>query len=339
MNDSNVIARRSDASSLSLRAVHSTGGAQGASSEVPIPDSSRAAPFAADHPAGRQQVQPGGQHLQRPEAPGRQRLQRRRPEDQPGDRPSQPRGTGAQREGAIKPGKVAAGGPPPRVVRRSKSVRVQYRTSVSRLTEAVDRLDERSPISAWGDTDILDASEGEAANSVAALNALLDQAPAKDPTGAEVEELQATVVDRELARLDTDLDARWRGALFALHPRNPDAARHFCTSTREMLSDMLDIVAPSHLVEMDDPSCARTQQGSVSRRARIRFCLRRSGTYDKVLEDFVEEDITNVLALFREFNEGTHGAAGRFTLGQLNALKIRAEDAIRFIIRIAADSS
>lgn len=53
------------------------------------------------------------------------------------------------------------------------------------------------------------------------------------------------------------------------------------------------------------------------------------------MEDFVEENIKNVLALFGEFNGGTHGTAGRFGLDQLQALKARVEDAIRFIHRIA----
>lgn len=197
--------------------------------------------------------------------------------------------------------------------RRSSTTRMRYRTSVSTFTQSFDRLERRSSSAAWAGTDLLDISEGEAANSVAALNALLDEAPAGDITDVEVDELQATALDDELANLDPDLDARWRGALFALHPRNPDAARHFCTSAREMLSDMLEIVAPADLVEADDPSCDRTQHGSVSRRARIRFCLRRRGTHDEELEDFVEEDILNVLALFREFNDGTHGSAGRFS--------------------------
>ncbi len=219
---------------------------------------------------------------------------------------------------------------------RSSSIRVQYRTSVSTFTRSFDRLAQQESSDPRVDTDILHLSEGEAANSVAALNALLDDSPATDATDAEVEELQETAVDRELAELDTDLEARWRGALFALHPSNPDAARHFCTSAREMLSDMLEVVAPAHFVEADDPACDRTEHGSITRRARIRFCLRRCGTYGPVLEDFVEEDITDVLVLFDEFNQGTHGSAGRFSLGQLGALKTRVEDAIRFILRIAA---
>ena len=219
---------------------------------------------------------------------------------------------------------------------RSTTVRVEYRTSVSTLAQAFTRLEAQAETASWAGTDVLDYSETEAANSVAALNALLDESPSADATDEELAELQKTDVDEELGDLDSDLGARWRGALFALHPQNPDAARHFCTSAREMLSDMLEIVAPSKLVESDDPACERTDQGTVSRRARIRFCLRRSGIYQRELEDFVEQDVTNVLALFHEFNTGTHGAAGRFTLPQLTTLKARAEDAIRFIIRIAA---
>jgi len=52
------------------------------------------------------------------------------------------------------------------------------------------------------------------------------------------------------------------------------------------------------------------------------------------LEAFVEEDISNVVALFREFNSGTHGGAGRFTITQLTTIKRRVEDAIRFLHRI-----
>lgn len=101
-----------------------------------------------------------------------------------------------------------------------------------------------------------------------------------------------------------------------------------------MLADVLDHLAPTEAVERDDPACDRTPQGTVSRRARIRFCLKQAGVADRALEDFAEEDIKNVLALFHEFNSATHGRSGKFNLGQLGALKRRVEDAIYFIMRI-----
>lgn len=55
---------------------------------------------------------------------------------------------------------------------------------------------------------------------------------------------------------------------------------------------------------------------------------------DADLETFVEDDLENVIELFREFNDGTHGGAGRFDLRQLGSIKKRVEDAILFVYRI-----
>jgi hypothetical protein len=218
--------------------------------------------------------------------------------------------------------------------RTSASTRVTYRTSVTALTDSFSRLDQRAAEEGWRDSEFFAMSEGEAANGVAALNELLDDRAGATATDEEVDDLRSTEITNELAGLDSDLDARWRGALFALHPENPDAARHFCTSARELIADMLNLIAPASEVEAAEPECERTPQGSVSRRSRIRFSLRRCGLQQQELEDFIEADVENVLALFSEFNTGTHGSAGRFTLGQLRSLKTRVEDAIQFIVRL-----
>ena len=46
----------------------------------------------------------------------------------------------------------------------------------------------------------------------------------------------------------------------------------------------------------------------------------------------------NVLQLFREFNDGTHGTAGRFSLDQLSAIKTRVEHAVEFLWSIIPDN-
>ena len=219
---------------------------------------------------------------------------------------------------------------------RTQTVRLTYRASVERLTTSFGVLEREAEAQGWADTDVFDFTSAEAANSVAALNALLADDAVADPTEEEIEALQATRIGSELAVLDADLDRRWRGALFALNARNPDAARHFCTSAREMLADILSTVAPSERVLAEDPACERTDQGTVSRRARIQYCLRRSGLALDSISDFVETDIDNVIALFGEFNSGTHGSAGQFSLDQLRTLKGRVEDAVLFVLRIAS---
>lgn len=211
---------------------------------------------------------------------------------------------------------------------RARTYRVSmqsFQTSYQRLVDS--GAEGRLP------PDWIDLSEGEAANSVAAMNAISDTEGDGDDAAAS--RLTDTTIGGELAQVDEDLDRRWRGALFALDPRNPDAARHFCTSARELLSRLLESAAPDGLVVAADPDCARTDQGSITRRARIHYCLAARGHPDEHFADFVDEDIENVLELFRVFNDGTHGSAGRFGVAQLGAVKTRVEDAIKFIHRVA----
>lgn len=216
----------------------------------------------------------------------------------------------------------------------STTVRVSVRTSVRTLHRSFLRLESASEQSGWNVSDqLFDLSEAETANSFAALNALAEplvSADSDDPW------LRETAITHELSRLDRDLDARWRGALFALDPRNPDAARHFCTSSREILTRVIERAATDVEVLRANADAELTPAGSVSRRARIKHCLQRRGSYASELVDFVEADIDDVIALFGEFNSGTHGAAGLFTLDQLRTLKARVEHAISFLFRIVA---
>jgi hypothetical protein len=178
----------------------------------------------------------------------------------------------------------------------------------------------------WADPqNLLDLAEGEAADSVATINRLVD------PKGVGEGELQATTLTSELTDISSELQARWTGALFALNPENPDAARHFCTSAREMLTSILDIEAPDAEVIAANPNYIRTPNGGVARRARIHHVLARRGNSIAEMVEFVDADIDGVITLFDDFNHGTHGAAGRFPMGELIALKDRVERAVKFL--------
>jgi hypothetical protein len=219
---------------------------------------------------------------------------------------------------------------------RSPRTTAVYGPSVVALVESFTRLESAEThggIAVAGD--LFDLSENEAANSVAVLNALLADPPTSVPTDEVIGELRRSTITEHLHGFNSDLAARWSGALFALHPDNPDAARHFCTSAREMLARMLELVAPDEDVLAHDPDCPKTDNGSVSRRARIYYCLNRQGEHTAELAAFVEADLDNVLDLFQEFNAGTHGEAGHIPIAQLAAIKARVEDAVRFVHRIA----
>ena len=128
---------------------------------------------------------------------------------------------------------------------------------------------------------------------------------------------------------------RWSGAVFALNPRNLDAARHFCSSAREILADILNSEAPDAEVLARFPDCQLTEQGTPTRRAKIHYCLDRSRLYSEALEDFIDVNIKDLSILFKDLNAGAHGPAGRFSLLQLAAIKTRVEDSIDFICEIA----
>lgn len=213
---------------------------------------------------------------------------------------------------------------------------VVYRTSVQTLTEAYKRLDSRSESSQldprynW----MLDLSERETANSVDVANRLLDAEP--DPE-EYVDELQDAQLGQQLREISPDLDDRWRGAVYSLDPKNPDAARHFCTSAREIFTQILEIKAPDDLVFAALPGCAATDRGNPTRRSKIKYFLHRQGMLEEALEDFIEKDMQNIVELFHVFNDGTHGSAGTYDFVQLSAIKKRVEDGIVFLSEIVKD--
>lgn len=205
----------------------------------------------------------------------------------------------------------------------------RIKMSVETVHRSYVRLESAAERHRYGDqyNRILDLSEREAANSASVINAIFG-----NPETSELDEnIHSSTLDPILSLIGADLSDRWHGALFSLNPNNPDAARHFCTSAREILTRILDSCAPDQIVLAEVPDCEKMENGNPTRRSKIRFFLHRGNLAKGPLEDFVEEDMKDVLQLFREFNDGTHGTAGRFTINQLMAIKRRVEHAVQFL--------
>lgn len=214
-----------------------------------------------------------------------------------------------------------------RLERQASSTRyVPVQTSARALSQAYDRVDVEAESWTGAGPALADLAEAETANSAAAANALLGDQPEAEGEG--------TAINNELVEISEDLDKRWRGALFSLDSRNPDAARHFCTSAREILTRVIEFEAPDEEVLNAMPSCEKRDDGRPVRRAKIGYLLSKSGADHESLLDFVDTDVDDVLKLFRVFNDATHGEAGVFDLNALRALKRRVEGAIRFLSAI-----
>ncbi|MCC0055319.1 MAG: hypothetical protein H6883_04205 [Rhodobiaceae bacterium] len=217
--------------------------------------------------------------------------------------------------------------------RQSSPRFVDYRATVNLVQTNYERLESHAEADGLvGRFDeILDLSEREAANNAGVMNALFgdtEQLP-----NQQNEEGQRELLDF-LKSVSVDLVDRWRGAIFSLSPQNPDAARHFCTSAREVIAQILEIKAPDADVFSALPNSPTTQNGNPTRRAKISYFLHRKGLTDARLEDFVESDIEAVVRLFDVFNSGTHGAAGTFSHSQLVSIRKRVEDGMSFLSRI-----
>jgi hypothetical protein len=174
---------------------------------------------------------------------------------------------------------------------------------------------------------ILDLIEQEQANSLITENYIEgDNVPEESPEDIEIGDKLALVSD--------DLNNRWKGAVFALNPNNPDATRHFCTSTREIFTEFLEIQAPDERVFAYNPQCQKTERGNATRREKIKYMMRNTDMDESVVS-FVEADIKNILELNQLPSGGTHGPAGKFTFNKLVQVKKRVEQGINFLCEIS----
>lgn len=217
---------------------------------------------------------------------------------------------------------------------QSVTTTVYYRESVRRLendyTNLESRTDNYSDYSEHQEDLIKNYPAQEANNSVQLFNSLngIDDGDFINP-----DELQKTYIVDKLNEMSNDMGSRWRGALFSLNPNNPDAGRHFCTSVREVYTQILEIKAPDGLVQKTFPDC-ELHQGKPNRRFKIKYILTQKSLQSESFENFVDSDIEELLSIFRTLNDGTHGSAGRFTIDQLSKLKKRVEDSINFIAEL-----
>ncbi|MFA5449086.1 MAG: hypothetical protein WC292_01410 [Clostridia bacterium] len=214
-------------------------------------------------------------------------------------------------------------------------VTTTYTTSVKTLNSAYgqvssyyDAIDYPSEFEDRFYSDI----EQENANNLETANAIINGAREAAPAVS----LQDTAIIGQLIQISIDLDNRWRGALFSLSPANPDATRHFCTSAREIFTEIFNAKAPDKVVFAEYPNCEKTSIGNATRRSKIKYLLGKKGISNPNAESFVEEDINNILELFHILNDGTHGEARRYSFDKLYSVKKRVEDGLLFLCNIVS---
>lgn len=215
---------------------------------------------------------------------------------------------------------------------RNSTIRVSsstYKISVINVNQSYDRLSQKYDFEDNSNRyrNFLEKIEEENANNLEVANVILNN----DEINNEGYSLEENIVSNKLLNISEDLDNRWKGAIFSLNPKNPDATRHFCTSTREIFIQIIDTKAKDNDVIHAFPDCEKTNNGTVSRRSKIKYLLHKKGVNDIDIENFVHTDIDNILSLLYELNGGTHGQAGKYSINQLKSIKKRVENGLNFL--------
>lgn len=219
-----------------------------------------------------------------------------------------------------------------RKLNNSSKFKTTYTISVKTLNNSyntvVENYDEVN--STVKEKEIFNYIESENANSLSVANAI------ENPELVENidVELQDNAIGNKLKFLSTDLNNRWLGALYSLNPNNPDATRHFCTSTREIFTDIFEKYALDKDVFAIFPNCDKTDRGNATRKSKIKYFLYKKGIDLTNADEFIDNDIENILQLYHTLSDGTHGEAGRYSMIQLKLIKKRVEDGINFLCEI-----
>jgi uncharacterized phage infection (PIP) family protein YhgE len=219
-------------------------------------------------------------------------------------------------------------------LKATATTHVQYSCSVTEMHNSYDRVvncyDEGVEITPEQEH-ILDLVEQEQANGLIVTNQLFKNQVAQ----LSEDEIADIAISDKLSLVSEDLMNRWKGAVYALNPQNPDAARHFCTSAREIFTEFIELKAPDSAVFQYNPSAAKTDRGNATRKEKIKYMMH-GKSLDNSVTDFADADITNILELFHVLSDGTHGAAGRYQFSALVQVKRRVEQGINFLCAISA---
>ena len=153
---------------------------------------------------------------------------------------------------------------------------------------------------------------------------------------AEIEE-ETSICIALLEAVDPDLARPYAGARDALRGTNPDRARHFLSSLRELWNHLLRQIAPDKQVlewiPKDDKELL--YKGKPTRKTRILY-LCRDLNHDP-LTDFIAHDTRAFVTLVESFNR-IHQLELKLSDQQLRALLLRTDSWLTYILQIWKDS-
>lgn len=139
-------------------------------------------------------------------------------------------------------------------------------------------------------------------------------------------------LSKYLPKFDEGLYIMWKGAVETLNSKNPDKARQFITSIRELFTHLFQKLASDKDIKewTEDPTLF--YQGRPKRMTRLLYILRNIN--DKLFADFIKKDIETTISLIDLFQKGTHSISCGFSEYQLIAIKSKSESTLKYLLEI-----
>lgn len=146
----------------------------------------------------------------------------------------------------------------------------------------------------------------------------------------EIREDIESSLEELLNYFNPEIRRLWLGAKEAFSSTNPDRKRHIVVSLREMLTHILQGIAPDNDISKWSTEPSHYHEGRPTREARILYVCRdiNHGPFAK----FVNKDVESHIKFIRLFQRGTHEININYTDQQLKTLIVRAEALARFLL-------
>jgi len=133
--------------------------------------------------------------------------------------------------------------------------------------------------------------------------------------------------------LNPQLPVLLLGARTVIETQHADYVRHFATSLRELLTQVLHLLAPDDHLRAWSTDPSDYHNGRPTRRARIRYITRNVHDF---FGGFLITDVDAVLEFLDAFQKGTHALQPGFTPTDVLDLKIRMEGLLRLLLVVNA---
>ena len=152
----------------------------------------------------------------------------------------------------------------------------------------------------------------------------------------EINDIQVentNTLKEHLPQINSDLNLLWLGACDSLNSSNPDKVRHTLTSLRELITQILHILAPDDATKDWVNDSNLLSNGRPTRKARLLYIAR--NVNNEPFNSFFEKDLNASLEFINLFQRGTHEVVSSFTENHLKAIVAKTESFVRFIIDIS----